>query len=1110
MLMTLMVMLALSLLTLSSQSISTSGRNTDLAVAKSNARLALSLAIAQLQRNTGPDQRITTTADQLSGSDPDETSSAEERKHWTGVYKSWASGQTNRPTPEFLTWLVSGDPEDIDDTSAAQGGSGGEPIKLVGEGTLGDSADGRVEVPAMRVADNNGGSARIAWWVGDQGTKAALATPPVPENQSIASVRGAMQGAPRNAVEFAQANQQHPFENLELTDARISKVTGWNQSAFLASDKEAPRPLFHDLSPFSTGLMTNVRAGGFRKDFSMYLEKSASQAPNAPLYRVGTEPGINESELWVYYNMHKEVKTRGRFSFTTGGTMSSSAPYLQVEGTLTATQADPEYFYKQPEIISYQTVVSFQVRSGNRLAVVIDPILTYWNPLDVPVVMTPAYNSIKYWQLPYSMKITVGGRVYQTSMRKATGSRDGKDEGAYQYLTLIAGKSQAIVMKPGEVMMVSQGPGTTTTNMTGSLNYVEGRAGWNFGGGYAFELVTGTDSSGNKQYITVNGSETVNYEITPNGETSGGSQHWSVNHHELFYKEDRVERGESLGIGGVFVDYIFAPPFKDSTPKPSANRLLASGKPAVFAKIKPADTRPLSGGQLATKQPVMIYSYNVKTERGSDRGGHTLARFNPKAMAVDFSDLSDNEQDVMPFEVQVQPLNSWKNRSLEVSTNGNGYFGGGMNAEFGTSFISTNSIPREPIVSMAAFQHAFANGFKSNSPPPGYAITNVRFPMLPHVSHPIGNSLAPSVLAANKTEGSLGTRPMADHSYLANQALWDDWYLSGIAPQTSTNFTPRRTQKQVAEEFLNGTAPLPVTRYVADLGGQEPSELVSQLFSGTNPTTASTLLTATLLRVDGLFNVNSTSVEAWKAVLGSLKGREIVVRDASGGETVEDDHRDGVPVAGLFAPQDAIAIGQGSVDVKEPNQWVGRRTLTGEDLDSLAKGIVREVRKRGPFLSMADFVNRRVGNDKDLARSGAIQAALDSKDVSVNDAYNSADRSIQGATSGRFAFPEAETGSMSYGIPGIVKQGDILTPIAPVLSVRSDSFIIRTYGEAVDKDGKILARAWCEAVVERDKNFVDPSEKVETAIASLKTNANKAFGRRYQVSSFRWLHPDEV
>jgi hypothetical protein len=351
---------------------------------------------------------------------------------------------------------------------------------------------------------------------------------------------------------------------------------------------------------------------------------------------------------------------------------------------------------------------------------------------------------------------------------------------------------------------------------------------------------------------------------------------------------------------------------------------------------------------------------------------------------------------------------------------------------------------------------------------------------------------------------------LADHSYLANEALWDDWFFSGIAPQTTTSFSPRRSQRLVAEDFLSGKSPLPVARYLADAGGQDPARLLASLFSGNSPSTAATQLAASLLRVDGLFNVNSTSVEAWKAMLGALRGRDVITRDASGGESNGSVGDAETPVAGLLAPEGTVARGSGLIDVKEPSQWTGRRTLSDEEIDALARALVREVRKRGPFLSLADFVNRRVGNDKELAKSGAVQSALDANDVPINEAYRGGDRAVPASVGGRFPFPEAESGAAAQGIPGIVKQADILTPIAPVLSVRSDSFIIRAYGEAVDKNGKVLARAWCEAVVERDNEFVDTTDLPETVLTSLKSNANKTFGRRYEMTSFRWLHPDEV
>jgi hypothetical protein len=77
-------------------------------------------------------------------------------------------------------------------------------------------------------------------------------------------------------------------------------------------------------------------------------------------------------------------------------------------------------------------------------------------------------------------------------------------------------------------------------------------------------------------------------------------------------------------------------------------------------------------------------------------------------------------------------------------------------------------------------------------------------------------------------------------------------------------------------------------------------------------------------------------------------------------------------------------------------------------------------------------------------------------------------------------------------------------------TARSDTFTIRGYGEARDPSNRITATAICEAVVQRVPEYVDPADPAETAPAELQSNANKAFGRRYLILSYRWLNPDEI
>jgi hypothetical protein len=91
-----------------------------------------------------------------------------------------------------------------------------------------------------------------------------------------------------------------------------------------------------------------------------------------------------------------------------------------------------------------------------------------------------------------------------------------------------------------------------------------------------------------------------------------------------------------------------------------------------------------------------------------------------------------------------------------------------------------------------------------------------------------------------------------------------------------------------------------------------------------------------------------------------------------------------------------------------------------------------------------------------------------------------------------------------------VDQADILRHCAELLTPRGDTFVIRTYGDALDASGKVEARAWCEAVIQRVPDYLESADQPHVRQAALTSNANKNFGRKLEIISFRWLNPNEV
>jgi hypothetical protein len=78
------------------------------------------------------------------------------------------------------------------------------------------------------------------------------------------------------------------------------------------------------------------------------------------------------------------------------------------------------------------------------------------------------------------------------------------------------------------------------------------------------------------------------------------------------------------------------------------------------------------------------------------------------------------------------------------------------------------------------------------------------------------------------------------------------------------------------------------------------------------------------------------------------------------------------------------------------------------------------------------------------------------------------------------------------------------------MTVRSDTFTIRAYGEAKSPaGGKVLARAWCEATVQRYPDPV-PNPQSDEGFLSELARPGSEFGRRFGITSFRWLNPQEI
>jgi hypothetical protein len=263
------------------------------------------------------------------------------------------------------------------------------------------------------------------------------------------------------------------------------------------------------------------------------------------------------------------------------------------------------------------------------------------------------------------------------------------------------------------------------------------------------------------------------------------------------------------------------------------------------------------------------------------------------------------------------------------------------------------------------------------------------------------------------------------------------------------------------------------------------------------------------LRIAGAFNVNSTSVQAWTALLASLLEVEIPNRD--GDPEISDTEQ--IPFARFLSPQGRAFSPEAGETYEFVNNFTGNRRLSLAEVERLAEEIVNQVRERGPFLSMSDFVNRRLlpanedpgGHRLMGPLQAAIQAAgINSTQIGSPESRITADNSALNGPGFHHWDTEAMAGATNRGAAGYLMQADVLSRIGSVLQVRSDTFLIRAYGETPTG-----ARAWCEVLVRRDPDYIDSVNTASELPGSL-VPVNERFGRRFEIIRFQWLGEEDV
>jgi hypothetical protein len=1137
-LMILLVVIAVGLLSLSSIALRTSQAGRHQSEARANARLALMLAIGELQKELGPDQRVTARASVLDDDSSSDTPDGVANPHWLGVWNSWEDW-LNSPgmkatydkgrSKNFRRWLVSSsDPAATANLSLARSAIPATAVVMV-------EASGQGSTPVRASLVETPGKGRYAWWVTGENQKANVALAQ-PEPANDAALLHDRSHWPRGRADWLAGLESAPNESSLLQ--RAVTLPTYGLGAADPGFQQELRARFHDLTVDSTGLATNVRHGGLKKDLNLLLETDrlpgdygtySLQNPGGTILPIrphqGHLPntvypqGLNFPswyKLHQYYQLYRgggdEVATdstpvpfngAGLWGSTTSPNINfnwhrQNLDYYGIGRTPIVTRL--MLVFSTRRVASAVTPGTFDYKLG------VNPVVVIWNPYNVTLHSPRLRIQITPGALQYKAYVDNTVRVDWSQLRRQSGPFE-------LNIYPMEGKGPSfqtvpIILKPGETRIYSAISGFLNAADNRFAELYPGYQAPDAGGGFEVDL-QGLNG------LAANASVELAMRMNDQRTDHGGQYqiYWTVTNAQA---------------GGQRYNELAANPVED-------------GKPIFLAEDSPGKRVLFSNSP--QRVPFANFQFVMKSGQDLRNPGADYAQqdfrcrnfihANPVNQRAMYGEATARMRGMAQYHVQIQTgSGNSLNPDFDPATN-RAYTGSAISLGDsrwpGQPSVVTNEFPLVPVTSLASLMHFKLNPGDTRNFSSGRHLFDVSANQALGISnsfaHPLiaGDAIYQDVADASCRGSALQMkliRDFHDHAFLNNDALWDDWFCSGMTREDQGLYQTGRSLDKVVEQFADGTSPPRNPHLVSWFETDaDRTALSSRLLSEGKPKPESHRIVARHAMTRGSFNINSTSVEAWKAFLAGARDSQLLSNDPNTGNVSSSSVPDERVLLSRFSLPASPNEGSNAGD---PASWLGVRLLTKAQIDRLARECVRQVKERGPFLNLSDFINRRLANDE-TGVCGALQAAIDwdeflgrtpepSNAESINGRFKGGDDFIDAASISNWGlpFPKAATGSRFAGIPGYLTQADLLKRIGNMITPRDDTFRIRGYGEARDAQGNIQARSWCEAVVQRLPAYLENADTPETATASLTSNTNRTFGRRFHIVSFRWLSSDEI